>query len=149
MNENHDKAWKDLAKRARAGERHVVGGKDAERLLRALPDEGMSETEVDAIVRGVVAGRAMREKHKAEDVNEPQPTSTAGVEEDVLQLNRNKGGEDADAESLLDELRREALEDDKEEDDERVTTTKRKPSHWSRKLRLLGACKEAVVGAET
>lgn len=58
MNENHDKAWKDLAKRARAGERHVVGGKDAERLLRALPDEGMSETEVDAIVRGVVAGRA-------------------------------------------------------------------------------------------
>lgn len=42
---------------SRAGERHVVGGKDAERLLRALPDEGMSETEVDAIVRGVVAGR--------------------------------------------------------------------------------------------
>ncbi len=118
MNEKHDKAWNDLAKRARAGERHVVGGKDAERLLRELPDERMSETEVDAIVRGVVAGQTMREKADVQDVNQPSPTSTAGVEEDVLQLNRNKGGEDADAESLLDELRREALEDDDDEEDE-------------------------------
>ena len=30
-----------------------------------------------------------------------------------------------------------------------MTTTKRKPSHWSRKLRLLGACKKAVAWAKT
>lgn len=118
MNEEHDKAWADLAKRIRQGERHVISGADAERLIRDLQNERISEAEVDAIAEAVVSGRPLREGH---DQETPPPdgdalyTAPELIEEDVLQLNRNKGSEDADAESKLEELRREALEDDDEE----------------------------------
>lgn len=118
MNERHEKAWKELAKRARQGERHVISGEAAERLLRALPDEGMSEETVDAIVSAVVDGRTARVAREPAAGIEGRPAPRPEMEEDVLQLNRNKGGEDADAESLLEELRREALEDDENKGDE-------------------------------
>jgi hypothetical protein len=57
MNEEHDKAWKELAKRVRRGERHVISGEAAERLLRALPDERIPQADIDAIVEAVVSGR--------------------------------------------------------------------------------------------
>ncbi|MCB9609880.1 MAG: hypothetical protein H6716_25045 [Polyangiaceae bacterium] len=120
MNEEHDKAWSDLARRVRHGERHVISGAEADRLLRELPGEGISDTDMEAIVGSVVSGRPFREVRVEEAAPADDDAAARAVpecvEEDVLQLNRNKGAEDADAESTLDELRREALEDDDEED---------------------------------
>lgn len=118
MNEEHDKAWSYLARRVRQGERQVISGADADRLLRDLPDEGISDADVSAMVEAVVSGRTLRERSRQETLAEDDAMHTEPelVEEDVLQLNRNKGDEDAEAESTLDELRREALEDDDEEE---------------------------------
>lgn len=118
MNEANDKAWMELAKRVREGKRHVVSGEDAERLLRSLPDEGISEAEADAIVFAVLAGRATRETQRTPLSEENQETGKppkAHIEEDVLQLNRNKGSGDKDAEGLLEKLRRQALEDESDD----------------------------------
>lgn len=118
MNEANSKAWRELAKRVCEGERHVVSGEDAERLLRSLPDDRISEAEADAIVAAVLAGRATRERRRTPVTEENQETGKAPkahIEQDVLQLNRNKGSEDKDAEKLLEELRRQALEDDEGE----------------------------------
>lgn len=119
MKEEHDKAWSDLARRVRQGERHVVSGADADRLLRELSDEGISDGDVTAIVEAVVSGRPLRERSRQEAApvdDDPMCAAPESVEEDVLQLNRNKGAEDAEAESTLDELRREALDESDEED---------------------------------
>lgn len=117
MNEQHDRAWLDLARRVRQGERHVISGADADRLFRELPDEGISDADVDSIVEAVVSGRPLRLRRRqlAPSVDDvAMQASPELVEEDVLQLNRNKGSDDAEAESTLDKLRREALEDDDE-----------------------------------
>jgi len=119
MNEEHDRAWSDLARRVRQGERHVIGGADAERLLRELSDEAISDADVTAIVQAVVSGRPLGERSREEAapaIDDAVDTVPESIEEDVLQLNRNKGAEDEEAESTLDELRREALKDDDEED---------------------------------
>lgn len=119
MNDAHDKVWKELAKRVREGGRRVVSGEEAERMLRSLPDERISEAEVDAIVAAVLAGRVTRENRRAPLTEANRETApNAQVEEDVLQLNRNKGGEDKDAEKLLEELRREALKDESNDEEE-------------------------------
>lgn len=57
MNEEQDKAWSDLARRVRQGERHVISGAEADRLLRDLSDEGISDVDVSAIVDAVVSGQ--------------------------------------------------------------------------------------------
>lgn len=122
MNEAHDKAWMELAKRVREGKRHVVSGEEAERLLHSLPDECISQAEEDALVAAVLAGRATRQTRRdmlIDETKEPARESKTHVEEDVLQLNRNKGGEDKDAEKLLEELRRQALEDENGDETER------------------------------
>ena len=119
MNEEHDKAWKDLAKRAHRGESHVISGGAADRWLRSMPDECMAEADLDAIVESIVSGRSLRATRGPEVSSTEDQGGVAApkhVDEDVLQLNRNKGVEDKNAEELLDELRREALEDDGRED---------------------------------
>lgn len=86
--DEHDKAWLDLAKRVRQGERHVISGADADRLLGELPDDGISEEEVTAIVEAVVSGRPLRERSRQEASpadDGVMHTAPESVEEDVLQ----------------------------------------------------------------
>lgn len=118
MNDKHDKTWRELAKYVRKGERHIISGAPADRLLEELPDEQLTEDELEAIMRAVVSGGELdlgraRSEEAADGTVTPE---TSAVEEDVLQLNRNKGEKDDAAESLAEKLRREALEEDEDEE---------------------------------
>ena len=51
MNDKHNKTWRELAKQVRKGERHIICGEAADRLLNELPDEKLTEGELEAIVK--------------------------------------------------------------------------------------------------
>lgn len=119
MNDDHDKAWDELAKRAHKGERHIISGKELERLLGELPEDELEEQDLEDIVGAVMSERSLCDvrgvtKDEAPAAEVPE---TKSIEKDVLQLNRNKGEKDEEAESRLEELRRDALEDDVEDED--------------------------------
>ena len=119
MSEAHDKTWMKLAKQTRKGERHIISGKAADSLLSELTDERLAEEDLVAIVEAVTSGRPLREilcRRSEQGIDVDDAPEAEAVEQDVLQLNRNKGEADDSAEALADELRREALEDDEEED---------------------------------
>ncbi len=117
MNDKYDKTWIDLVKQTRKSESHIISGKDADRLLGELPDEKITNSEIEAIVESVLSNRPLCETLGVRDENvDTEVQKTEAVEKDVLQLNRNKGIQDDDAEARLEELRREALEESNDED---------------------------------
>lgn len=119
MSEKHDKTWMELAKRARKGERHIIIGEAADRLLDELPDEKLAENDLTAIVEAVTSGRPLREirgEQSEHGVDVDGASNSKAVEHDVLQLNRNKGEADESDQAIADKLRREALGEDEDED---------------------------------
>ena len=120
MTTEDDKFWHGLARRVHKGEGRAIKPEEADALLSELVPDEVSRSEEDDIVAAVLSGVSLRE-HRGPTPEEMGDKSTdvlhqeaSSVDEDVLQLNRNKGRdvEDPEAERLADELRREALEED-------------------------------------
>jgi hypothetical protein len=107
-----DKFWRDVAgDLARASGVSPLSPEEAQKEFEGLPDVPLPDSEIESIVQQVTSGELA--------IWTPTPINeetlgpgSAAIEEDVLQLNRNAGEGDAEADELLDELRRKALEDE-------------------------------------
>jgi len=112
MTHEADKFWQKVAEDlARQSGLAPLTPEEAQREFEALPDVRLSDSEIDSVIDQVTSGEL--------GVWTPTPIDTEmlgaeseAIEEDVCQLNRNEGQDDAETDELLDELRRRALEDE-------------------------------------
>jgi len=111
MTSEADRFWqkvaKDLARRSGVA---PLTPEEAQKEFDALPDEKLSDSEIDSVIEQVTSGELAVWTPEPTDVEMPGAESQA-IEQDVYQLNRNEGEADAETDELLDELRRKALED--------------------------------------
>ena len=94
MSEDADSFWKETAKELRKAKGFLpLSSEEAEEQLRAVREEILSDEEIDSIVGRVTSGQRQRERPPSEfdPVGEPEVEE---VEEEVLQLNRNRGETD-------------------------------------------------------
>ncbi|GAB4196932.1 MAG: hypothetical protein Kow00105_11080 [Phycisphaeraceae bacterium] len=121
MNPDTDKFWKQIA--AGLG-RHTglapMTPEEAQAEFEALPDDPLSDAQIEDIIECVTSGELADWTPPVPDFD-TREFECQGIEEDVLQLNRNEGDGDEATDELLDELRRKALEDGQADGDEDKT----------------------------
>ena len=121
MTSEADRFWQKVAKDlARQSGVAPLTPEEAQKEFEALPDAGLSDTEIDSIVDQVTSGELAVWTPVSTDADLPAADSEA-IEQDVYQLNRNEGQSDAETDELLDELRRKALEDNPPDGQENQT----------------------------
>lgn len=118
MSTESDPLRRDLGRLRRLKGLCPLTPEEADAELAKTPDDPLSEEEIERLISSATAG--------ALGVGEPFPErewdpddELAGIDEEVLQLNRNAGDEDAEVDQLVDEHLRKALGEDGEEDHER------------------------------
>jgi hypothetical protein len=89
---------------------------EADAELARAREEPLSDDEIDALIGSVRTGEVKQWSPQPDD-GWTGDEDYDGVEEDVLQLNRNAGEGDDETDRLIDELRRKALDDDAEGQD--------------------------------
>lgn len=82
---------------------------EADAELRTAADNPLSDAEIRSILDQVTSG-SLAESELSPDLDWAGSLDTAPVEENVFQLNRNKGESDPETDTLQDELRKKALE---------------------------------------
>lgn len=112
MDTMHDKSWDDLA----PGFRKVLGlrpltHEEARKAHADAPEADITEEEIDCLLE-TARTDIPKECPSAGEAQEVEPNP---ISEDVYQLHRNEGDEDAEVDDLLDQQRREALDDDDDE----------------------------------
>lgn len=121
MTSEADRFWQKVAKDlARQSGVAPLTSEEAQKEFEALPDAGLSGTEIDSIIDQVTSGELAVWAPVSTDADLPVADSEA-IEQDVYQLNRNEGQADAETDDLLDELRRKALEDNPPDGQENQT----------------------------
>ena len=117
MNSDAEKFWDEVSGKLRRFKRfQPLTPKEAEAELVCAPDDRLTSGQIDSIVEAVTSGELASW--------EPLPTldwtnefNTDEVNDEVLQLNRNRGDDDPDTARLEEELRQELLSDDENEED--------------------------------
>jgi hypothetical protein len=109
MNGKADKFWTDAAANLRRAKRlHALTPEEAQAQLDAAQEVPLSEEEIESVIDAATSGE-LTTWTPTPHLDWAEDFDTAAVADDVLQLNRNRGEEDPEVEQLLDELRREAL----------------------------------------
>ena len=118
MSTQGDPLRKDLARLRRLKGLCPLTPEEADAELAATPDTPLGDDEIERLLSSALSG--------SPDAQEPVPErewspegELEGIDEEVLQLNRNAGDEDAEVDQRVDEHLRKALGDDGEEDDGR------------------------------
>lgn len=106
--------WNDVAERLR----RAMGlcpptPNEADQAIANADEVPMSEDEVRDIVSEVTKGKAQNHSFHP-DHSWTEGIDTNAVNDDMLVMNRNPGDEDDEVDKMVEELRREALEDDEE-----------------------------------
>lgn len=83
---------------------------EAQNEFESLPDETLPDDQIEEIIDRVTSGEFTDWTPATPEFDMPEFDGES-IDEDVLQLNRNEGEADTETDELLDELRREALED--------------------------------------
>lgn len=118
MSTESDPLRRDLERLRRTKGLCPLTPEEADAALAATPDTPLTEAEIERLLSSATAGEAGVAEPLPERAWDPDK-EMASIDEDVLQLNRNAGAEDAEVDQLVDEHFRKALGDDGEEDDER------------------------------
>ncbi|WZP01245.1 hypothetical protein EP7_005674 (plasmid) [Isosphaeraceae bacterium EP7] len=104
-----DRFWKGVAKQLRRAKGFSIPTpEEAEAELDAAEEEPLTEEEIDAMVRAATSGE-MGSYAPAPDISWLGDSSDETSDEELLVLNRNRGEENAEIDTLLGEQRREAL----------------------------------------
>jgi hypothetical protein len=117
MNTEDMEFWEWAAAKLRRGYKHTeMTPEEIEAFLDATEDEPLPEDHIEEIVASIRAGSIPH--------HEPEPDFSwlgvvhdAEVEEEIYQLARNRGQDDAETLRRIEELRRKALDDDAEHPD--------------------------------
>lgn len=111
MNPESEKFWRQIAKGVARRTGHApMTPEEAQREFESLPDEKLADDQIEDILNRVTSGE-LTDWTPATPEFDMSEFDCESVEEDVLQLNRNEGEADAETDELLEELRRNALED--------------------------------------
>ena len=117
MSEKYESFWSELVRKYERVEGTAPSAAELEAQIEAVETEPLTEDEISSIVRAVGTGQS--------EVAEPEPdfhwmddVDTSSVEEGVLQLNRNKGEDDAEIKKRMDEFRKKALEEDGDDEND-------------------------------
>jgi hypothetical protein len=110
--------WSDMVGRMR----RVLGlapstPAEADRQMREVQPAPMSKSELDALLHAALASAPPSVRVPDAPSWEPEE-ETSHIEEDVLQLNRNRGEAPGGRDELTERLRREALADEPGDDDD-------------------------------
>lgn len=118
MNHDADKFWEQIATGLSRHTGHAPMTPDeAQAEFETLPDDQLSNDQIESIVECVTSGELADWTPATTEFDMPE-VDCESIEEDVLQLNRNEGDADTEADELLEELRRKALEDGHEDGQE-------------------------------
>jgi len=121
MNPETDKFWQEIAKGlARRTGQAPMTSEEAQKEFESLSDEKLPDDQIAEIIQRVTSGE-FTDWTPATPQFDMSEFDCEGIEEDVLQLNRNEGDADSETDELLDELRREALEDGHDDGQEDTT----------------------------
>jgi len=111
MSHETDEFWERAVKNlARRSGHAPLTPEQARKECDSLPEIKLSETEINSIIGQVTSGELAVWAPTPMEVESPGADSE-GIEEDVLQLNRNEGQTDTETDELLKELRCKALGD--------------------------------------
>lgn len=103
-----DKFWSEMAGRLRrALHLDPLTMQEAEEEYRAAEDKPIPDETIYAIMQSVCSGEETPFPHRDRDL---EGTHESNIEDQVLQLNRNQGEEDAEVDELIEKHRRKALE---------------------------------------
>ncbi len=87
---------------------------EADAAYDAAPPDPISDDEIDSLIEAVTSGGKASWEPKP-DLRWTEEENNSGVEDDALQLHRNKGEDDGDT-TEEDKLREELLNDEEDED---------------------------------
>lgn len=118
MSTEPDPLKKDLERLRRMKGLCPLTPEEADAALAATPDTPLPEDEIERLLLSAASGGACLEEPVPEQEWDPD-RELEEIDEEVLQLNRNAGDEDAEVDQRVDEHFRKAVGDDGEEDDER------------------------------
>lgn len=121
MNPESNKFWRQIAKGLARRTGHApMTPEEAQKEFESLPDEKLADDQIEDIVERVTSGEFTDWTPATPEFDAPE-FDCESIDEDVLQLNRNEGAADAEADELLNELRRKALEDGHDDGQEDTT----------------------------
>lgn len=118
MSTQGDPLRKDLERLRRLKGLCPLTPEEADAELAATPDTPLAEDEIERLLSSALTGSLDAEEPVPEQEWSPEG-ELGGIDEEVLQLNRNAGDEDAEVDQRVDEHLRKALGDNGEEDDGR------------------------------
>jgi hypothetical protein len=99
---------------------------EADAAYHVAPADHISDDEINSMIEFAISGgRASWEPRP--DIDWPDEVNTSDIEDDVLQIHRNKGEDDGDT-TEEDKLRKELLNDDKTENENGVDGGKELPA---------------------
>lgn len=99
---------------------------EADAAYDAAPADPISDDEIDSMIEFATSGGRSPWEPRP-DVGWPDEVNTSDVEDDVLQIHRNKGEDEGDT-TEEDKLREELLSDDKAEDQDGMDGGKEPPA---------------------
>jgi len=121
MNSESDKFWQEIAKGLARRTGHApMTPEEAQKEFESLSDEKLPDGQIEEIIDRVTSGEFTDWTPATLEFDASEFECDA-IEEDVLQLNRNEGDADSATDELLDQLRREALEDGHDDGQEDAT----------------------------
>ncbi len=118
MSTESDPLRKDLERLRRIKGLCPFTPEEADAELAATPDAPLSAEEIERLLSSALSGAPGVEEPVPEQDWDPE-RELEEIDEEVLQLNRNAGDEDAEVDQRVDEHFRKALDDDGEEEDDR------------------------------
>ncbi len=115
MNPEDMEFWERAAAKLRQAYKHTeMTPEEIEAFLDTAEDESLPEGRIEEIVASIRAG-SMPHQEPEPDFSWFGAVHDAEVEEEIYQLARNRGQDDAETLRRIDELRRRALEDGEED----------------------------------
>ncbi len=111
MKSESENFWRQIANGVARRTSHApMTPEEAQKEFESLPNVKLTDDQIDNIVDRVTSGEFTDWTPATPEFDVPE-YDCESIDEDVLQLNRNEGEADAEAEDRLNELRRKALED--------------------------------------
>ena len=121
MNPESDKFWQEIAKGLARRTGHApLTPEEAQKEFESLSDKKLPDDQIEEIIDRVTSGEFTDWTPATPEFDLPE-FDCESIADDVLQLNRNEGDADSETDELLDQLRREALEDGHDDGQEDAT----------------------------
>ena len=116
MNTEDKEFWEWAAAKLRREYMHTdMTPEETEAFLDSVEDETLPQHQIEDILESIRANSVPHWEPEPDFLGIDEPHDT-DVEEEVYQLNRNKGQEDEETLSRIQELRREGLDDEEDPD---------------------------------